>query len=129
MFARTVCRHCAVQACWAAGVKALICNGASALARTPAGDTPLLWAAYKGDAEVAQALISAGADVNAMGDLGNRPLHLAASADHGQVRTRLGCAYTADCVTASRSSLMLWCPTTGYSQDRPCQAVYNKGFK
>jgi ankyrin repeat protein len=43
------------------------------------------WAAYRGDVEVLQQLINAGGDVNAMGDAGNRPIHLAASADHLEV--------------------------------------------
>lgn len=77
---------CAVQAGWVAGVHVLLQHGSSVLARTPAGDTPLIWAAYKGNAEIVQALISAGADVNVMGELGNRPLHLAVSADHSQVK-------------------------------------------
>lgn len=85
------CRHCAVQACWAPGVDTLVRQGASIMTRTPAGDTPLLWAAYKGDLEIVQVLIGAGADVNVMGDLGNRPLHLAASADHPQVSNGLSC--------------------------------------
>lgn len=54
-------------------------------ARTAAADTPLLWAAFKGQLDVCQALIGAGADVNVMGGLGNGPLHLAASADHYEV--------------------------------------------
>jgi len=82
-----LCRHYAIVVNWPAGVEALLAAGASVHTRSPAGDTALLWAAYKGlDVEVVQALISAGADVNVLGDIGNSPLHLAAAADHVEVR-------------------------------------------
>lgn len=64
----------------------LLDHGASALSRTPAQDMGMHWAAYRGDVEVLQQLINAGGDVNCMGDVGNRPIHLAATADHLEVR-------------------------------------------
>jgi ankyrin repeat protein len=81
----TACRICAIQADWPEGAEALVACGAAVEARSAAADTPLLWAAFKGQLSVCQALIGAGADVNVMGGLGNRPLHLAASADHYDV--------------------------------------------
>jgi ankyrin repeat protein len=79
------CRICAIQADWPEGAEALIASGAAVDARSAAADTPLLWAAFKGLLPVCQALIGAGADVNVMGGLGNRPLHIAVSADHQEV--------------------------------------------
>lgn len=78
--------NCAVRAGWLAGVELLLDHGASALSRTPALDMALHWAAYRGDVDVLQQLIRAGGDVNSMGDVGNRPIHLAASADRLEVR-------------------------------------------
>jgi ankyrin repeat protein len=78
--------NCAVRAGWLPGVELLLDHGASALSRTPALDMALHWAAYRGDADVLQQLINAGGDVNSMGDVGNRPIHLAASADRLEVR-------------------------------------------
>lgn len=71
---------------WSAGVETLLDHGASALSRTPAQDMGLHWAAYRGEVDILQQLINAGGDVNAMGDVGNRPIHLAAAADHLEVR-------------------------------------------
>jgi hypothetical protein len=74
-----------VRVGWSGGVEVLLDHGASALSRTPAQDMALHWAAYRGDVDILQQLINAGGDVNAMGDVGNRPLHLAASADRMEV--------------------------------------------
>eukprot|EP00775_Hariotina_reticulata_P013691 gene13691-13813_t len=97
----------AVVANWPAGVEALLAAGASVHTRSPAGDTALLWAAYKGlDVDVVQALLSAGADVNVLGDvvhllltagalvherndLGNTPLQLARSREVRDMMTRM----------------------------------------
>lgn len=71
-----------------------LCSGLHAYAYAPsqtqnsclnAGDSPLLWASFKGLADAVEVLLRGGADVNAMCALGNRPLHLAASADHVEV--------------------------------------------
>jgi ankyrin repeat protein len=75
---------------WTVGVETLLDHGASALSRTPAQDMGMHWAAYRGDVDILQQLINAGGDVNSMGDVGNRPIHLAASADHLEVRMALG---------------------------------------
>jgi ankyrin repeat protein len=88
----TASRICAIQAEWPEGAEALIASGAAVDARSAAVDTPLLWAAFKGLLPVCQALIGAGADVNVMGGLGNRPLHLAVSADHHEVSRSLATA-------------------------------------
>lgn len=40
--------------------------------QTFTGDSPLLWACFKGQAEVAAALLGGGADANALCALGNR---------------------------------------------------------
>lgn len=78
-------RHHAVRIDWTAGVELLLAHGASALSRTPAQDMPLHWAAFSGNIDILQQLIGAGADINGMGDVGNRPLHLAAAADRLEV--------------------------------------------
>jgi hypothetical protein len=44
-----------------------------------AGDSALLWAAHRGDAPVAAALLAGGADADEICALGNRPLHAAAA--------------------------------------------------
>jgi ankyrin repeat protein len=71
-------------------VQLLIAHGASVLARSPAQDMALHWAALKGSSTIVQELLAAGADVNGVGDAGNRPLHLAAAADQLEVRLPLG---------------------------------------
>ena len=45
--------------------------------RNASGDTPLHVMAWRDDLEGVQILISAGADVNAVGDMGETPLHVA----------------------------------------------------
>jgi uncharacterized protein len=49
--------------------------------RTPEDDTPLHVLLWRLDAEGAIALISAGADVNAIGDMSETPLHVAVTQD------------------------------------------------
>lgn len=44
--------------------------------------TPLLWASYDGNVDVASELVSSGANVNAQNGLGNTPLHNAAIQDN-----------------------------------------------
>lgn len=80
------CRQYAVRTGWSAGVELLLDHGASALSRTPAQDVALHWAAFSGHVGILQQLVNAGGDVNAMGDVGNRPIHLAAAADQLEVR-------------------------------------------
>lgn len=70
---------------WSGGVELLLNHGASALSRSPSNDMGLHWAAFKGHVDILQQLVGAGGDVNAMGDVGNRALHLAAAADHLEV--------------------------------------------
>ena len=45
--------------------------------RTPEGDTPLHILAWRRDAEGARVILAAGADPNAVGDMGQTPLHVA----------------------------------------------------
>jgi ankyrin repeat protein len=56
----------------------LLAHGADADARTAEGDTPLHWAAVKGNEEVARRLIAGGVDVNPRNRAGDAPLHGAA---------------------------------------------------
>lgn len=53
------------------------------------GDSPLLWACYKGLTDVAAALLAGGADANAVCALGNRALHMAAAADRADAAALL----------------------------------------
>ena len=45
--------------------------------RASDGDTPLHALAWRNDVEGAEVLVEAGADVNAVGDMGETPLHVA----------------------------------------------------
>jgi len=71
----------------------LLKSDASAMCVNGSGDTALHWAAFRGcepgAAALVEALIAAGADVNAIGDLRNTPLHLAATAGSAVVRAGL----------------------------------------
>jgi ankyrin repeat protein len=49
--------------------------------RTPEGDTPLHLAAHYGDSEAIGILVAAGADINAIGDMGYTPLHYAVASE------------------------------------------------
>ena len=74
-----------VAAAERAGVEAttlLLDRGADPNAKKTNGDTALHWACYHGDGDVASVLLNAGADVNALGDLRNSPLHMAATGSH-----------------------------------------------
>src|SRR5690606_34505130 len=53
-----------------ATVRELIGAGADANAAANDGSTPLLWAAYHSDVEMAQALLAAGADPDVANDFG-----------------------------------------------------------
>ncbi|KAK9789395.1 hypothetical protein WJX73_002269 [Symbiochloris irregularis] len=54
-------------------------------AKNRRGDTALHWAAFRGDLTAVEALHKADPDLDAVGDLGNRPLHLAVSQGHWAV--------------------------------------------
>ena len=49
------------------------------------GDTPLHVMAMRGDRYACQALVDAGADVDAVGDMGQTPLHIAITYDHIEI--------------------------------------------
>jgi ankyrin repeat protein len=72
-------------------VRAALAAGAPVDGRTPDGFTPLQLAAFFGAPQAAQALIAAGADVNAVADNPMRiqPLHAAAAGQHGEIATML----------------------------------------
>ena len=55
-------------------VQAMLDSGADVNAKDKDGWTPLLWAAYNGNAEVISVLLQAGADVNAKKNNGDTPL-------------------------------------------------------
>lgn len=57
----------------------LLEHGASALAQSKSRDTALHWAAFRGNLSAVKLLLQCGAPVEAVGDLGNRPLHLASA--------------------------------------------------
>jgi ankyrin repeat protein len=73
-----------------AGVKALLARGADAASAQGDGMTALHWAAERGRADIADALLTAGAPAGATTRLGRyTPLHLAARRGHAAVVARL----------------------------------------
>ncbi|WP_371286327.1 ankyrin repeat domain-containing protein [Variovorax sp. 770b2] len=58
--------------------------------RSPDNDTCLHMAAHRGDARAVQLLLKAGANVNAIGDMGYTPLHYAASREVAPVLVGAG---------------------------------------
>ena len=66
-------------------VKSLIAAGADVNAKNNNGETALMWASYKGHAEVVEALLAARADVNAKTDDGETALMLASDMGHADV--------------------------------------------
>lgn len=63
----------------------LLGNGANKNARNNDGETPLYWAARKGNAAVAELLLARGADANSKDQNGEDPLHMAALEGHKDV--------------------------------------------
>jgi uncharacterized protein len=59
------------------------------MTRDASGDTPLHAALWAGDDEAAQALMEAGADVNARGDLSETPLHVAVATKNATLARHL----------------------------------------
>ena len=51
-------------------------------AQSSEGDTPLHVFSWRGDVESARVLIEAGADINAIGDMSETPLHIAVRAEN-----------------------------------------------
>jgi ankyrin repeat protein len=64
----------------------LIAAGANVTSQTKAGDAALHWAAYHGDHNLVTAILDAEADMEEVGDLGNKAIHLAAAGNHKKVR-------------------------------------------
>lgn len=80
-------RILATQGNWVPGLQALLQAGVSdPNATTKEGDTALHWASFKGDYDLCEVLLNNNADVNAVGDVGNTPLHVAAANGHSKVR-------------------------------------------
>ena len=73
-----------------ADVQSLLARGVEVDGRGAGGKTALSWAAIRGDLEMTEALLEAGADVNLADDDGNTPLILAASAGPELVRKLIG---------------------------------------
>ena len=74
----------------AAAVRALLADGADVNAAQGDGMTGLHWAAFNGSAAIADVLVGAGADLEAVTRLGaHRPLHVAAKEGHGAVTALL----------------------------------------
>lgn len=70
----------------ATAVRALLADGADVNAAQGDGMTGLHWAAFNGSAALADVLVGAGADLEAVTRLGaHRPLHVAAKEGHGAV--------------------------------------------
>jgi len=71
-------------------VRALLADGADVNVPRRDGMTGLHWAALNGNAEIAELLVRAGADLEAATRLGaHRPLHIAAKEGHGRIVTML----------------------------------------
>ena len=74
----------------AAAVRALLADGADVNAAQGDGMTGLHWAAFNGNAAIADVLVGAGADLEAVTRLGaHRPLHVAAKEGHAAVTALL----------------------------------------
>jgi len=63
----------------------LLERGADPNAKKANGDTPMHWAAYRGDKETCMELMAYGADPDAVGEFKNRPLHLACTNHHEEI--------------------------------------------
>ncbi len=88
----------------AAAVRALLARGEDANAAHGDGMSALHWAADRGDAEMAAALIHAGATVDAVTRIGlYTPLHVASTAGHAQV-VELLLSAGADAMAATSTS-------------------------
>ena len=86
-------------------VRSLLARGADANAAHGDGMSALHWAAERGDAKMAEALIHAGATVDAVTRIGHyTPLHVASSA---------GQATVVDLLLASGANAMAWTSTGG----------------
>ncbi|MFP4497789.1 MAG: ankyrin repeat domain-containing protein [Vulcanimicrobiota bacterium] len=57
--------------------------------RNKHGETPLHWAAYRGERKIAKILIENDADVNCRDHYGDSPLHLAEKRGHKAIARRL----------------------------------------
>ncbi|KAK9796989.1 hypothetical protein WJX73_008667, partial [Symbiochloris irregularis] len=79
-------------------------------AKNRRGDTALHWAAFRGDLTAVEALHKADPDLDAVGDLGNRPLHLAVSQGHWAVtRYLLGHGANMTCRNSYRCTPSMLC--------------------
>jgi uncharacterized protein len=106
----------ACNACWAA---LLLSCGVAAGEVDPNkvdadGTTPLHWAVHRGDLDAVQALLTAGADVNAANRYGMRPAYLAAeNGDAPMLRALLAARADPNVVFAEGETLLMTAARTG----------------
>ena len=104
----------AARAADAAGVIALLDQGASANARQADGATALHWAAHWDDAVMADALVRAGADVDAANDFGATPLWLAClNGSEAMVAALLAAGADANAALPSGETVLMTASRTG----------------
>ncbi|HZT58448.1 MAG TPA: ankyrin repeat domain-containing protein [Pyrinomonadaceae bacterium] len=101
----------------AARVASFVAGGASADARLPNGETPLMRAGARGYEDVARALLDEGADVNACRADGFTPLLLAAFFGHESlVRLLLERGADADARTRLGTTARQWADARGFAR-------------
>ncbi len=107
----------AARAADAAGVAALLEQGASANTRQADGATALHWAAHWDDAAMADALVRAGADVDAANDFGATPLWLACrNGSAAMVGALLAAGADANAALPSGETVLMTASRTGSAE-------------
>ena len=107
----------AARAADAAGVTALLEQGASANTRQADGATALHWAAHWDNAAMADALVRAGADVDAANDFGASPLWLACrNGSAAMVGALLAAGADANAALPSGETVLMTASRTGSAE-------------
>jgi ankyrin repeat protein len=97
-----------------AGVRAELLRGADSNAAEPDGTTPLHWAAYQNQSDIAEMLIRAGSRIEAANRYGVRPLSLAAQGGYASiVRTLLAAGADANTTQAEGETALMAAARSG----------------